>query len=161
MGLPMPAGPAQVVVAPPSIQRPPQAQDFNLFGTLVGATTATTTWPTVVTGTAFTVPSGNVGVIRSLTVDVNTLLASSNIVWTLRFNGGPVEGWDALTLFPSNLARASLTWGPEETFIPVPEGAQVDVVVQVLDGATYTLGSSYHGWYYPVDLAERFAGAWG
>lgn len=161
MGLPEPSAPAQTVVAPPSIQRPPEAKDFNLFGTLTGATTATTTPPAIIAGTTFQVPAGNVGVIRALTLDVNNLLASSNIVWGLRFNETRVEGWDALTQFPRNVAAASLAWGPEETFIPVPEGASIDLVVQVNDGGTYTLGGSYHGWYYSMDLAERFAMAWG
>lgn len=152
-------GAADVVVFPPTVQRPPEAGDFNRFGVFTGAQAANT--PAVVPGTPFQVPAGNVAVIRSLSLDVNNLLASSNIVWTLRFNQTPVQGWDALSQFPRNVAAAVLTWTPEETYIPVPEGVLIDVLVEVLDGATYTLGASYHGWFYSGEVAAKYAGAWG
>lgn len=135
------------------------ARDVNRFGILTGATSGST--PAVLTGSAFTLPGGMVGVIRSIVLDVNSLLASSDITWTLRFNQSPVQGWDALTIFPRNVAAAQLAWVPEETMIPIPEATTVDFRGTIADGGTYTFGVAWHGWYYPQDVENRFEGAWG
>jgi hypothetical protein len=135
------------------------ARDINRFGVITGATTGNT--PAQLPGSPFILPQGMVGVIRSIILDVNNLLPSSDLVWSLRFNQSPVQGWDALSIFPRNVAAAQLAYTAEETAIPIPEGVEVDFLFTVNDGGTYTAGATWHGWMYPADVAERFEGAWG
>lgn len=150
---------AQATVQPPRIQRPPSGKDVNRFGVFTGATSANT--PAQVPGSFFDVPDGYVAVVRSIVLTVNNLLATSDIVWTLRQDSNPVEGWDGLTIFPSPVAVAQFAWTPEETVVDIVESATIDFSVDVRDGGTYTLGVTWHGWFYPADLAERYAEAWG
>lgn len=158
-------GGASVVISPPTVERPPEATDFNMDGTLTGRTAVNT--PTIFPGPtatlrgAFQVPSNNVAVIRSFALLANQLLVTSNIVWTLLYNEIAVPGWDRLTINPRAASSVELTWGPFETYIPVPEGALIQWSVQVFDVATYQLSVQAHGWYYPTRIAGNFTGLYG
>lgn len=133
-------------VALPSVEKPPGASDFNMFGTLAGQTTATTTPPALLA--SFQVPPNSVAVIRSVSILANALLVTSDIEWQLRFNGVAVQGWDALTINPRAAGSVEVSWTPDETYIRVPEGALVEWFVRVLDGGTYQLSIGAHGWFY-------------
>lgn len=143
-------------IPPPSWIRPPQAAEINVNADGVGFNNATT--PAPIPGAQFQVPVNNVGVIRSLVLSVNNMLATSQLLWQLLFDGRPVQGWSRLTIFPRAAGSVSVSYGPDETFIPVPDGAGIDVqvVVDPADGNTYQAGVSYHGWYYSKDLADAF-----
>lgn len=156
-------GTADIVLQPPTIVRPPRAQDFHISGASpIGTpfTLANTTPPAIIPGSALQIPNQSVGVIRSINLNVNTLLATSVLFWSLRFNQTPVQGWEALTVFPRAAGFFTLAYGPDETQIPVPDGALVDVTFSVLDGAAYQAGVQYGGWYYDRRLQEVFADAW-
>lgn len=130
--------------------KPPTGQDFVVSGNGAGFNAANT--PAVMPGSAFQVPENRVGVIRSVVLQVNTLLLTSNLVWRLRFDQSPVPGWNALTVFPAPIASFALAFGPEETFITVPEGSGIDVEFTVVDAAAYAAGVTYHGWHVPKEL---------
>lgn len=143
-------------IPPPHWIRPPQASEVNIDTSGTGFNNATT--PVVLAGSAFQIPADNVGVIRSVVLSVNNLTTTSQLVWRLRFNGVGVQGWNNLTIFPRLAASISVAYGPDETFIPIPDGVLIDVELVVLpaDGNTYQAGVSYHGWYYGKELAEAF-----
>lgn len=148
-----------VQILPPSIYKPPRGTDFILNGNAAALTAANT--PQELGGSfPFTLPSGSVGVVRSLVLQVNQLLATSDLRWRLKINSSPVSGWNDLTVFPRAAASFSLAYGPEETFIEVPEAARLSLEVEVLDAGTYTMGASLHGWYYNQAYEETFAQAW-
>jgi len=146
-------------VSPPTVERPPSATDFNLDATLTGRNAGNT--PAEFSGLTFKIPSANVGVIRSFSILANTLLVTSDVRWTLFFDQSPVPGWSGLTILPRAAGSVERSWTPEETFIPIPEGAEVRMSVEVLDAGTYQVSAGLHGWYYPTRIAERFAGAYG
>jgi hypothetical protein len=147
----------------PTIDRPPMATDFNIDGTIAGAT-AVNTAPGLATAIfpgAFQVPPNNVAAIKSITILANALLLTSNIRWRLRFNGGFVAGWSDLTINPRAAGSVELAFTPDETAIPVPEGARIDMVAQVLDAGTYQISFGLHGWFYATSIAQAAANAWG
>ncbi|MGE0347375.1 MAG: hypothetical protein AB7N73_15015 [Gemmatimonadales bacterium] len=137
-------------VGSPLVERPPTARDFNLFGTLAARDSANT--PALFPTATFTLPSGNVGVIRSISILANNLLVTSDVVWTLLFNEAPVFGWNRLTINPRAAGSVEVSWTPEETYIPVPENARIDFSVRVNDGGTYQVSVAVHGWMYATAL---------
>lgn len=114
--------------------------------------------PAVIPGSQFTIPQNHVGVIRSVTLSLNNMVATTAIAWTLFMDGTPVAGWSNLTLFPRVAGYAAVAFGPGETFIPITEGAPLEWRVNVTDANTYQAGVSYHGWSYPKRTADGFAG---
>lgn len=157
-GRPRPAAPIRQVNVPvPWIVKPPEAREINIDASAAGFTAANT--PQVIAGSAFTVPANNVGVIRSVVLNLNTMLPASLLTWTLRFDQIDVEGWQGLTIFPRNAGSVSVAYGPDETMIMIPEGNVIDAVINVgaADGNTYQAGITYHGWSYPKRLADAFA----
>lgn len=158
-GRPSPsAGPGQLFAPVPWQVRPPGSREIQIDANGAGYNNVTT--PAVIAGSAFPVPQENVGIIRSVTLNLNGVLATTAIQWAFRLDGVPVEGWNALTIFPRAAASVSITWGPGETYIPIGTGQTIDVLVTVLpaDGATYAAGITYHGWTYPKRLADAFSG---
>jgi len=147
-----------VSLNPPTDVRPPSARDFSISGTLAGATLATT--PAPIPGAAFTVPVGNVGVIRSVVFLVNGLLVTSQVSFTLTFNLAPVEGWTNIPVLPRAAASVATSYGPDETALPVPENNAIGVVVTVLDGGAYQVSALLHGWFYPKEIAQAFDAAY-
>ncbi|MGE0161061.1 MAG: hypothetical protein AB7T31_16820 [Gemmatimonadales bacterium] len=151
-------GAPNFTVGAPTVERPPLAQDFNLFGTLASRTAANT--PALFTGARFQIPAGRVGVIRSLSILANSLLVTSDVRWAVLFNANAEPGWNALTINPRAAGSVEVSWTPEETFIPVPEGATIDFRVTVLDAGTYQVSVAAHGWHYPVELEIAAAQSW-
>lgn len=146
----------------PTEARPPQATDFQIAGTLAGRTAANTTPGAAgaLFPSSFQLPANQVGVLKSISLLANGLLVTSNIRWRLRFNGGLVAGWSDLTINPRAAGSVELSFTPEETSIPVPEGALVDFVVQVLDAGTYQVSVQAHGWYYSTSLDAAARQVW-
>lgn len=143
-------------IPPPWVVRPPMSREINIDASGTGYNNVTT--PAVIVGSAFTVPPDNVGILRSVVLNVNGMLATSQLQWSFRTNGNPVEGWNALTMFPRAAGSVSIAYGPDETFIRVPLGATIDVFLTVdpADGATYQAGITYHGWHYPKRIDDLF-----
>lgn len=132
--------------------KPPSGVDFVVSGN--GAALTAVNTPAVLAGSVFQIPENSVGVIRSVVLQVNTLLLTSNLLWTLRFDESAVPGWNLLTVFPAAIASFALAYGPDETYIKVPEGSQIDVQFTVLDAAAYAAGVTYHGWFFNKELAD-------
>lgn len=151
-------GPPQFTIGAPTVERPPLARDFNLFATLATRTSANT--PALFPAAQFQIPAGRVGVIRAISILANSLLVTSDIRWALLFNESAEPGWDRLTINPRAAGSVEVSWTPEETFIPVPEGALIDWRVTVLDAGTYQVSIAAHGWHYPVELDLAAAQSW-
>lgn len=150
----------QVTVRPPWIEKPQEATDFNTAGTLLSRTNANT--PQLFDGTggtraaSFQIPEKNVGTIRAITILANALLVTSDIVWTLLFDNRPVSGWNDLTISPRAAGSLEFSWTPDETFVPVPENTLIEWRVLVIDGGTYQVSVTMHGWFYPTSVASRY-----
>jgi hypothetical protein len=132
---------------------PPNARNFYRTGTAtVGPGPATT----VIAGTPLVLPQNTVGVIRDISFDVNNLLLSSLIFFTLRINGGGVEGFTNIQMFPRAVASVSLAFDPGTVQVRIPSGATIDVFVRVTDAGTYPLGATFRGWFYGMDVAALY-----
>lgn len=153
------AGVASFNLFPPDIYPPPGAQHFTAEGTLSGATIATTTAPGAVLA-SFQIPPNEVAVVRDVTLSINSMLASTDVRWRLRFNGSLVSGWNDLTIFPRAAASVVATFPPESTLIEVPDGALTEMLVQVVDAGTYFVGATFHGWHYGKSVKTRYASVW-
>lgn len=102
---------------------------------------------------AFTVPPHSRGVVREFTADVNNLLGSSDITWSLRIAGAPVPGWTHRQFpFASPHVTIALIQQADRVYIEVPGGSTVDVLITVADGGTYLIGATIAGWTFPQDL---------
>ena len=132
--------------------RPPVAREIGTVRA-VGTLLTLGNTPVILPGSAFQLPDARAGVIRSFGIQVNNLLLTSQIFWTLKFGGSPVQGWSNLTLFPTPVPFFGENYGPGETVIQVPEGSQIEVEVNVLDAGTYQMGVAYHGWHVPMKMA--------
>lgn len=154
---------SNVVIMPPTVIRPPQAQSFRADGaSVLGVPFSNANTPVVIPGSTFVVPSQNVAVIQSLVLSVNTLLATSIISYRLLVNSAPVEGWAPIRIFPTPASAFLLSFAPEETQIPITEGAtiSVEITVDPADGASYQAGASFNGWYYDKTTWDTYARAW-
>ncbi len=141
----------------PWLVPPEGSSEININASLAGFNAANT--PAVIPGSQFALPENHVGVLRSVVVSVNTMVITSALVWRIIENGNPIQGWNNITIFPRAAASVSVAFSPDETFIRLSTGAELSVEIVVLpaDPLTYQAGVSYHGWSYPVSVADRFA----
>ncbi len=91
------------------------------------------------------------GIITSVGYSLQNMTTATQVLWQILVNKRPVNGWQNLTFFPGNVPRISAS---EDAKIPVPAGGLVEVLFQNIDGAAYTVGANYYGWFWD-DEAER------
>ncbi len=129
---------------------PPPAAQF-LFGTdlqpSVGAGTVTQ-----LPGCSLNLSQGQVGVINAITILLDQVTISSNVVWTIFVNGAPVPNFNNLRVIPRSGAAAV-----SDQFTPVrlelPPGATLTMQALNKDGAPYNLGAQLFGWFW---AAQRY-----
>lgn len=137
------------IIFPPSFFPPSGAKYFTPTGNQV------VTGPNVTaTMATFRVPQNSIGVVRSIVLSANDFLASADVVFALKFDGGPVEGWSNIQLFPRNAASVSLSFEAASTAIDVPDGSLITLDVTVRDAGSYRIGALIHGWYYGKDVRD-------
>lgn len=139
----------------------PEAQDFFGFATLAVVTGPGTTAVLSLPRGVINVASQNVAVVRSLTYVINSMLPTTDVFFTLRFNEAPVQGFDRLQAGPRSAASVGFSFTPEEVMIDVPEGSKIDQTVTVVDPGTYQVSASFKGWWYPKDVWDRWQQMWG
>lgn len=101
-------------------------------------------------GLTFALPSGMVGVVDALTLLIDGILITTNVVFTLSLNGALVPGFNNLTLLPrSGATFATLSLGPYLR-IPIPLGGQITAQAVNVDGGSYTIGMQARGWFWPM-----------
>lgn len=142
---------SSVIALPAPFWPPPNAHMFYRTGL---ATVGPGPVAQVIPGTPLILGPGNVGVIRDISFDVNALLLTSLIFFSVRINGGGVEGYANVQVFPRAVASASIS--PRTVQIRVPNGATIDVFVNVQDAGTYALGATFSGWSYGTDVAAMY-----
>ena len=135
---------------PARFMPPPTAQDFS-----ASASQAVGPGPVQALITNFTIPRGSVGVIRSINFNINNMLATTVVAIALTLNQGVASGW-SYNIFPRAAASLSVAFGPEETFIKVPDGSLVGFLVTLTDAGTYLIGGTFHGWHFSKNLAEEY-----
>ena len=135
---------------PARFMPPPTAQDF-----VASANVSVGPGPVTVNIASFTIPRGSVGVIRSINFNINSMLVTTVVAFALMLNQGVAPGW-SVNVFPRVAASVSISFGPEETFIKVPDGSLVDLRITLTDAGTYLIGSTFHGWHFSKSVAEEY-----
>lgn len=149
-------GAAQLTVAPWAIYPPPDALDFSRAVSFTPGAGPVTVTPA---GLQVQLDRGYVAVVRDITLIINDMLATTDVVFRLRVNQGPVQGWEALTILPRVAGSVSRGNLPESTVIRIPDGALIDWQIVVNDAGVYRIGVDYHGWSVSKKTADRY-GSW-
>lgn len=134
----------------PWIERIADSQDFVGSGSVDTVAVET---GTAITNCSFRLGQGNIGVLRSVTFYVNNMLASTNLVFTIKVNGGPVPGYGAFTPFPR--VAASISNGFDMQFL-LPSESKIEVFFNNVDGGSYKVGAVFTGWQHPESSALRW-----
>lgn len=147
-GRPFSAGPMSMVAFPPEIYPTKDAQSFNVVGT---ATLGPGPVPLTVVAGPLVLPTNMVAVVREITLVVNALLTTSLITFSLRFNQGPVPGFDNLFIAPRAAASVASSYPPDSVLQRVGDGTTIDIAAVVADAGTYQMTATFRGWWYPKD----------
>lgn len=96
------------------------------------------------------------GVVAFVTIFLDAPTNATSVNFTLRFNGGPVQGADALRSFPRTANNLSVTFPFN---IVVPGGTVIDVLATNQNASgPWTVSAEVGGWQYPESLERRIFG---
>ncbi len=143
-------------VPPVSVVKPPTGNDFVKYTTTATVNAANS--PFVVA--SYAVPDGSTGFLRSFELQVQNVLATSDIVWAIRIDRIPVPGLGAIPVLAAVIPVWSQDWSSDEVFLEIPPASTLDLVVTVNDGAAYAIGGLFHGWIVPTSIAQASRQGW-
>lgn len=135
---------------PANFVPPPTALDFS-----ASANASFGPGPATQTIATFTIPRGSIGVVRAISFQINNMLVTTIISFALTINEAPVPGW-TYSIFPRAAANVVVSFGPEETFVKVPDGALVGFQVIRTDAGTNLVGGLFHGWHFSKTIAAAY-----
>ena len=142
--------PQQMVIFLPEERPIPGATIFNTVGQF---TTVAAQSGVAIPNAGLQIPLGSVGRIDSITLWVVNLLQTSQLSFSIRFNGGAIPGFNNLALFPGVVARATENFS---VFIRVPQGVLIDAAFTNTDGGSYIVGVGISGWFWPESLGRLY-----
>jgi len=131
----------------------PDAKEFNIEGSIasVGASNNT-----LITGTSFVIPTGNLARISGLALYITNMLVTTNVVWSLVSNGQALPGYQNVAMFPRPAAFVSNAF---DVFLRVRGEVTLSVIFSNLDGGTYVVGAAFSGWFWPETSDTRWKSA--
>jgi hypothetical protein len=126
--------------------------DATQFNTQGQKATSVIEGPLVIPGSAIVVPANNWIRISSLNLQIDNMLLTTNVVFSLRVNQQAQGGFTNLPIFP----RVAPFVGQEfDVFLRFTGPATIDVVYSNNDGGSYTLGAAVSGWFWPTASDQR------
>jgi hypothetical protein len=155
---PLPVQPS-LSISPWWLYEYPDAVDFSLtalnFTAAAGATT------TVPVGTAaapqftFTVPSGYIGVLRQVTMTVQSPVATMNLSLRLLLGNAPIQGWSNRPFPP--LALSGMAIGFNGIVIRMPQGSTLTAqfIEASSPASSFTCSLDANGWICPIASIRR------
>lgn len=102
-------------------------------------------------GLSVALPAGSVGIITGFGFQITNMLTTTNVKWSILFNGSPVPGYNNLTIFPRS---APFVGNFLDLPVRIPAGVTVTVQYANLDGGTYVVGATVSGWFWPEALGK-------
>lgn len=139
-------------IYPPWVFKLPMSKDFNrnAFTTVLaaGATAELV---------SYQIPQAMVGWVQIFGIYILSPTALQSIVFTLRINGGPVEGWDNI-VFPPGVANF-IVQNFSELQERVPNSGLITVTAMNNGVGAFTVGAKISGWYHPETEEQRIYGA--
>lgn len=141
-------------ISPPWVYKYPMSAAYNrnVFSSILAAGAGS-----VVVPVEFTLPPTFVGWQQIFGIYVLSPTALTDITFTLRINGGPVEGWDNIQPPPgvANFIVQNFSDLNER----VPNGGRIDVLVTNNSAAgPWTVGAKIAGWFTPESEEDRIFG---
>lgn len=134
----------------PEVYPIPDAQQFNPEGDIDSAVAQS---DVLIPGTTVRVPNGNIAVIRGLSLYIDNMLTTTDVRFTLRFDGNPVNGFSNLKIFPRVAPSVANGF---DSIIRVPNGAVITVTFTQVDGGSYKIGAAFSGWSWPITSGDRW-----
>jgi len=102
-----------------------------------------------------TMKGNQMGVIKGFTLFITSMLAATDVRWSLLVNGSPVNGLNPVTILPRVVTSISR---PLSTLVFVPPLATVSVRILNVDGGSYNVGADLEGWAYQIVQAGKPGG---
>lgn len=135
------------IVFPPRIEKIPTSADFNVVDYAMAVPAGV---GSVVTSAAlsFALPATQVGWLQQVFLYVLLPIATTQLSWSVRINGGSVPGFTGLRNPPG--AANFLLITTNDVRVRLPQGSTVDVQITNVDGAAITAGGLLAGWYHPL-----------
>lgn len=137
----------QLQVYLPEVYPIPSAVEFNT--SVSKATAAAET--NIDIGLTVQLPESNIGIVRGVTIEITDMLTTTNVTWSMLFNGAPVPGYNNLSIFPRSAPFVSNAF---DSFVRVPQGVKITFNYTNTDGGTYTIGAAVSGWFWPQSLGN-------
>ncbi len=133
--------------------KPPQGTDFlEVQKTIALAAGA----GSVVTLLTFNLPDSSWGVIKGVSIFADATTVNTDVDWVLRFNSGPVPGWNNLTTFPRVSTNLSIDFSGT---VVIPPGTTVEVTAANNNAfGPWNIGVMVTGWYLSASDIERIYG---
>lgn len=134
----------------PEVFPVPDAKEFNPLGS---ANTAAIQSNVAITGASFDVPVSNYYRVTSFTIYITNMLVTTNVQYSLLWNGQPVAGFQNLIMYPR---AAPFVSNGFDCFIRGIGAGTLSVSFNNVDGGAYTVGASFSGWFWPVTSDSRW-----
>lgn len=99
------------------------------------------------------IPPNVMGIVKSLTFQIDNMLITTNVVFTLLYNLVPVQGYNNIKLFPRAAPYVGLEYDTPFRFVGP---GTFTCTFSNLDGGTYTVGVNFDGFYWPVTSDGRW-----
>lgn len=134
----------------PDVYPLPDAVQFNVSGakTSVGAESNVP-----IPGAVIVIPDNMLCRLALLNIDLDNMLTTTVVSFSVLANMNPIAGFSALTPF----ARVAPSIGQEfDMFVRLSGPLTIQVVYTNSDGGTYPVGASLSGWYWPVASDVRW-----
>lgn len=137
----------------PEVYPIPDAHEFNALGSIVSPGVSVNT---AITGCTFDIPENSLAIIRGVNIFITNMLATTNILWSLTRDGAPLPGYQGISMFP----RASAFVGNGfDSFLRVRGKCTIAMIFSNVDGAAYTIGGGFSGWFWPETSDARWRAA--
>ena len=138
----------------------PGAQEFNVEGDQASVAVENNT--VIATLGPVTIPQGYRAVIRSVSIYIDNMLATTNVVWSVITNGPGTSpsGYQNLRMFPRVAPFVGNTF---DSMIRITGPASLQVIFSNLDGGTYQIGAALSGHLWLIsaqDLWKANGGEW-
>lgn len=133
-------------------ERPiPSAQIFE--NELGSKSTVVAEQNVAIPGASVIIPQGCVARLSSVNLYVDNLLTTSNLTFSVLFEGSPIPGLSNIPIFPGEVARDVENF---DVFVRIPRSGTISVTYTNNDGGTYIVGAALGGWFWNDAAGKQY-----
>lgn len=126
----------------PDVYPVPSATEFNVTGSVASAAVLGNV---AIPGALVTVPANTLVRISAVLIDIDDMLETTNVTWTLFVDQNPKGGFSNLSIFPRAAPFVGRTL---DAFLRFEGPCNIQLTFSNLDGGTYLIGGGFSGWYW-------------